>query len=190
MDTINLVFCGLGGQGILFMTRVLAETFQTKGFNVIGAETHGMAQRGGSVISHLRIGDSESSLVRTGSAHFLFALDENEGYRNLAYLSTGSGMFVNSEGSSFPIAAVKEHLDKREVQYHSMPASKAAMDLGSPQSFNLALLGYFSVFSDGFITREELEATIGNISPGHFKEVNLKVLEAGYQAGMTENGNR
>ncbi|MBW1888117.1 MAG: 2-oxoacid:acceptor oxidoreductase family protein, partial [Deltaproteobacteria bacterium] len=75
MDTVNIALCGLGGQGILFMTRVLAQAALDKGFNVMGAETHGMAQRGGSVISHLRLGDIESSLVMAGSARFLLSLD-------------------------------------------------------------------------------------------------------------------
>ncbi|MBT4876162.1 MAG: indolepyruvate ferredoxin oxidoreductase, partial [Desulfobacula sp.] len=51
---MNYVLTGLGGQGILFMTKVLATTALNKGYNILGAETHGMAQRGGSVVSHLR----------------------------------------------------------------------------------------------------------------------------------------
>ena len=86
METINFVLGGLGGQGILFMTKILANTALTKGYRVMGAETHGMAQRGGSVVSHLRLGDIESSLVKNGSAHFLLALEENEAYRNLPFL--------------------------------------------------------------------------------------------------------
>ncbi|RLB26959.1 MAG: indolepyruvate oxidoreductase, partial [Deltaproteobacteria bacterium] len=64
METVNIVLCGLGGQGILFMTRVLAQAALDRGLPVMGAETHGMAQRGGSVISHLRLGEVQSSLVR------------------------------------------------------------------------------------------------------------------------------
>ena len=89
MDKSNFVLCGLGGQGILFMTKVLSETALRKGYNVMGAETHGMAQRGGSVVSHLRLGDVKGSLVSNGSAHLLLSLDEVEGYRNLPFLSKG-----------------------------------------------------------------------------------------------------
>ncbi|MBW1920143.1 MAG: 2-oxoacid:acceptor oxidoreductase family protein, partial [Deltaproteobacteria bacterium] len=78
MDSVDIVLCGLGGQGILFMTRVIAQAALDKGLNIMGAETHGMAQRGGSVVSHLRLGQAQGSLVRTGSAHFLLGLDENE----------------------------------------------------------------------------------------------------------------
>ena len=79
------------------------------------AETHGMAQRGGSVISHLRIGKVKSSLVRTGTAHFLLSLEENEGYRNLPFLSQGARMYVNTHSKNFPRKEVKGFLDKRKI---------------------------------------------------------------------------
>ena len=127
MNTINIIFCGLGGQGILFMTKVLAQTAMSQGFTVLGAETHGMAQRGGSVISHLRLGDVESSLVSRGKAHFLLALEENESYRSLPFLSKGGGLFVNSNNSGFPREEVKAYLETKEIQYHHMAASEVAM---------------------------------------------------------------
>ena len=102
MEITNIVLCGLGGQGILFMTRVLSQTALSKGMDIMGAETHGMAQRGGSVVSHLRIGDIKGSLVRADSAHFLLALEENEGYRNLPFLAMGARMYVNSNSGDFP----------------------------------------------------------------------------------------
>ncbi len=61
MENVNIVLCGLGGQGILFMTKVIAQAALDKGYQVLGAETHGMAQRGGSVISHLRLGEVQNS---------------------------------------------------------------------------------------------------------------------------------
>ncbi|MCJ7684480.1 MAG: 2-oxoacid:acceptor oxidoreductase family protein, partial [Desulfobacteraceae bacterium] len=73
MENINFVLSGLGGQGILFMTKLLARSAVNKGLKILVAETHGMAQRGGSVVSHLRVGDVKGSLVRAGSAHILLA---------------------------------------------------------------------------------------------------------------------
>lgn len=183
---INIVLCGLGGQGILFMTRVLAQATLDKGLNVLGAETHGMAQRGGSVVSHLRIGDVESSLVKTGSAHFLLSLEENEGYRNLPFLAHGAKIYVNTNSESFPREEVKDFLDKREIIYRCVPAGKMALEMGAPLCTNLALLGYFSAFGEGPASHEELRETIKNISPDRFKEINLKVFEAGLQKGMPE----
>ena len=186
METVNIILCGLGGQGILFMTKVLAQTVLDKGFNILGAETHGMAQRGGSVVSHLRIGDVQSSLIRTGSAHFLLALEENEAYRNLPFLSLGAKMYVNADSQGFPRQEVKAFLDKRAITHRSAPAGTMALELGAPLCTNLALLGYFTAFDEGPATQEELRKTIENISPDRFREVNLKVFEAGLEKGMEE----
>jgi indolepyruvate ferredoxin oxidoreductase beta subunit len=186
MEIVNMILCGLGGQGILFMTRVLAQTALDKGFNILGAETHGMAQRGGSVVSHLRIGDVQSSLVKTGSAHFLLSLEENEGYRNLPFLSRGAHMYVNANPQRFPRAEVKAFLEKREITYRSAPAGTIALDLGAPLCTNLALLGYFTAFNEGPTTQKEIRKTIESISPDRFRAINLKVFEAGLQKGMQE----
>jgi indolepyruvate ferredoxin oxidoreductase beta subunit len=183
METINIILSGLGGQGILFMTRVLSQAALNKGFNVIGAETHGMAQRGGSVVSHLRLGEAKSSLVRTGTAHFLLSLEENEGYRNLPFLSHGAKMYVNTSSKYFPREEAKGLLDKRNIIYRSIPAGIIAQDLGAPRSSNLALLGYFSAFNEGPIRYEDIKMTIDTISPKKFKDINLKVFEAGYKKG-------
>jgi indolepyruvate ferredoxin oxidoreductase beta subunit len=184
METVNTILCGLGGQGILFMTRILAQAGLDKGFNVMVAETHGMAQRGGSVTSHLRFGEVKSSLIRAGTAHFLFALDENECYRNIPFLSRSRKLYVNADSDGFPRAEVKGFLDAKGISYHAMPAGVIAQDLGAPRSSNLALLGFFSAFGEGPITYSELKMTIEKISPERFKEINSNVFEAGHKRGL------
>ncbi|MFO7783286.1 MAG: indolepyruvate oxidoreductase subunit beta [Thermodesulfobacteriota bacterium] len=184
MEPLNIVLCGLGGQGILFVTKVLAETSLNKGYRVLGAETHGMAQRGGSVVSHLRIGEVESSLVRTNGADVLLALEEHEGYRNLPFLREGGRLYVNAKTGRFPRDDVKVYLDKRKVSYHSTPAGDLAMELGAPMSTNLALLGYYSAFEEVPATSSELRETIERITPDRFLEANLRVFDAGYKAGQ------
>ena len=186
MEIINIVLCGLGGQGILFLTRVMAQAALDKGLNVMGAETHGMAQRGGSVISHLRIGDMQSSLVRTGTAHLLLALEENEGYRNLPFVSRGAGMFVNANPQKNPREMVVDFLGEREITYRSLDAGTMALELGAPMSTNLALLGYFSAFGEGPVSHGEYRETIGKISPDRFREINLKVFDAGHRRGTED----
>jgi indolepyruvate ferredoxin oxidoreductase beta subunit len=183
MDTINMVLSGLGGQGILFMTRVLAQAAVAKGLKIIGAETHGMAQRGGSVVSHLRVGEATSSLVRTGTAHFLLSLDENEAYRNLPFLSGGGRMYVNGDPNHFPRKEVREFLDEREIICRSIPSGRIAQEFGAPRSSNLALLGFFSAFDEGPVGYKEIKNTIDRITPRRFKEGNLKVFQAGYDKG-------
>lgn len=186
MDTTNFVLCGLGGQGILFMTKVLSETALSKGLKVMGAETHGMAQRGGSVVSHLRLGDVTGSLVRTGSAHFLLALNEVEGYRNVAFLARGARMVVNADTEIGPRKEVADHLLRHEIIYRAVPATALARETGAHLSTNLALLGYFAAFGEGPIGLEDMRSTIEKISPDRFRETNLKVFEAGIEQGRRE----
>lgn len=188
MKPLNIVLCGLGGQGILFVTKVLAETSLNKGYRVLGAETHGMAQRGGSVVSHLRVGEVESSLVRMNGADVLLALEEHEGYRNLSFLRQGGRFYVNAKAGRFPRDEVKAYLDKREISYHSTPAGELAMELGAPMSTNLALLGYAWAFEEVPAASSELRETIGRITPERFLEANLRVFDAGLNAALPSAG--
>ena len=70
----QIVISGVGGQGVLFVTRILAEAAIMKGISVLASETHGMAQRGGTVLSHLKVGNFSSPLIRPGNANGLLAL--------------------------------------------------------------------------------------------------------------------
>ena len=183
MHTVNIVLSGLGGQGILFMAKVLAQAALNKGLKTMGAETHGMAQRGGSVISHLRLGEVEGSLVRTGSAHFLLALEENEAYRTIPFLAKSGRLYVNASPNSFIRAEVKTYLEKMRIVYRSTQAEKIATEMGAPMSSNLALLGFFAAFEKKPVTREELRKAIDQVTPERFKEINLKVFDAGFEMG-------
>jgi len=187
METVNIILGGLGGQGILFMTKVLAQAALKKGFDTMGAETHGMAQRGGSVISHLRLGNVKSSLVSTGSAHYVLALEESEAYRNIPFLIRGGSLYANAKAENFPRPEVKPYLDKMEIVYRCVPAEEIAMSLGNPMSSNLALLGFFSAFGEGPISYKELRNTVDLVSPDRFKEMNFKVFDAGFEAGSKQN---
>ncbi len=178
MDNMNIVLCGLGGQGILFMTRILAQTALGKGIPVMGAETHGMAQRGGSVVSHLRLGNVEGSLVRAGTADILLALEENEAYRTLPYLGRGGRLYANASPRVFPSPVVASYLEKHHMVCRCTDAGRTAMEHGSPMSSNLALVGFFSAFNEGPFTFADLRETVKQISPEQFMATNLKVFDA------------
>jgi len=183
MVKMNIIICGLGGQGILFMTKIMAQSALNKGYKVMGAETHGMAQRGGSVISHLRLGIVSSSLIRMGSAHLMLALEESEGYRFLPFLKSGGDLYVNADPDSFPIEAIKPYIDKKRITCRALPAGEIAQELNSPRSANLVQLGFFSAFAQEPMTAEALKETIDQISPDRFKDMNLKAFEAGLEQG-------
>lgn len=182
MKPINFIIGGLGGQGILFMTKILAQTALQKGYNVMGAETHGMAQRGGSVISHLRLGNVNSSLVKSGSADVLLALEENEAYRNLPFLKKQGVLCSNRIGGIFPDPAIAAYLAKHGMGCHAIEAGSLALELGAPMSANLALLGYFASLDNCPFTSEELRNTVAAVSPETYREINLNVFDRGARA--------
>jgi indolepyruvate ferredoxin oxidoreductase beta subunit len=184
MEPINIILSGLGGQGILFMTGLLARAALEKGFSVLGAETHGMAQRGGSVISHLRIGRARSSLVRAGRAHFLLSLDEVEAYRNLSYLGFGSTCYVDAPDSPSLFSGLDRFLRKRGIVFRFFPARRVALEMGAPRAANLALLGYFAGFEKEPVGYGELRTAMEVLFQGPSRERSLQIFEAGYEGAL------
>jgi indolepyruvate ferredoxin oxidoreductase beta subunit len=178
---LQLILSGVGGQGILFSTRIFTTLALEKGYNVIGSETHGMAQRGGSVISHLKIGDYSSPLVRQGTADILLSFDRDEVYRTLGFLKRGGLCFVNSPKEDFWDARVKDYLEENEIMACSFPADKVALALGAPRSANLALIGYALSVPDVPFTYEDIKETIVRVSPPRFRDVNLQAFDTGYR---------
>jgi indolepyruvate ferredoxin oxidoreductase beta subunit len=176
-----MILSGVGGQGILFATRIFSELALAQGYNVIGSETHGMAQRGGSVISHLKIGDFSSPLIRKGTADILLSFDRDEAYRTLSFLKRGGLCFVNSPKEDFWHPGIKSYLERNEIRAYDSPADKVALALGAPQSANLALIGYALSVPDVPFTYEDVRETIARISPPRFRDVNLQAFDIGYR---------
>jgi indolepyruvate ferredoxin oxidoreductase beta subunit len=178
---LQLILSGVGGQGILFSTRIFSTLALEQGYNVIGSETHGMAQRGGSVISHLKIGEYSSPLVRKGTADILLSFDQDEVYRTLSFLKRGGLCFANSPKEDFWDPGIKGYLEKNEIRAYSFPADKVALALGAPRSANLALIGYALSMPDVPFTYEDVKETIGRVSPPRFRDVNLQAFDTGYR---------
>ena len=128
--SLQLVIGGVGGQGVLFVTRLLAEAAIDKGMPVFTSETHGMAQRGGTVISHLKIGNFTSPLIRPGRADGLIALKAESLDQHGGFLKPGGWAVVNASES--------ESTDSRRY----LDADRLARETGVPRSANLFLLGY------------------------------------------------
>jgi indolepyruvate ferredoxin oxidoreductase beta subunit len=174
----KLILSGLGGQGVVFLTRLLSTTAVSLGHKVMVSETHGMSQRGGSVISHLKIGGSEAPLIRRGTADILVALELNEAIRNLTFLRRGGAAFVNSE-NGLPSEELVAHLRRLQIELHCLPASKMAMALGSAAMSNTVMAGFAHP-----LPLEAMRQTITEIAP-RGRELNLEALEAGFRASQT-----
>ena len=116
-DVTNFVLVGIGGQGILFSSRVFSEWGLRQGLNVLGSETHGMSQRGGSVIAHLKLGSFYSPMIQTGDADILYSFHEDETYRTLKFLKKGGVCFANLVSINRFDKKILEHLKKNEITF-------------------------------------------------------------------------
>ncbi|HEX7592707.1 MAG TPA: indolepyruvate oxidoreductase subunit beta [Anaerolineae bacterium] len=182
MDS-KILLAGIGGQGVLFAHQLLADCAVEVGLNVTGAETHGMSQRGGSVVSHLKIGDGNAPLIRQGTADYLLAFDAAEAYRNLSFIRRGGTVVVNYALSDFPNANVAGHLVNLHVAARVLDADGIAKRLGRASAANVALLGFAST-CDGFpLWRDALRETLRRVVRPQFLELNLQAFDEGVRAG-------
>jgi len=166
---VELVLCGRGGQGIVFLTRQIGQIIASKGLNVISSETHGMAVRGGSINSHLRVGEFFSPLIRTGHADFLISLDATETANNKHYLKSG-GLIV--ENSTMQDEPGTKRID----------AASLARGLGRVQLENVVLLGYAARVEGFPVTAEEIRAHLNREPRESVRSLNLRALQAGIDA--------
>ena len=134
------IVAGVGGQGVLFVTRMLAAAARSKSAKVLISEVHGMAQRGGSVVSHLKAGGFASPLVTAGRAQLLFSLDAGEAIRNLAYLAPGATLVVNAPGPDFLSPRGKAALTRHGIRLVCRDAGGLAREAGAPKAANVVLL--------------------------------------------------
>lgn len=181
---LKLIITGLGGQGVVFLTRLLSQTAVALGHPVMVSETHGMSQRGGSVISHLKIGGSEAPLIRRGTADLLLATEADEAVRNLAFLRRGGVAFVNAENGLRP--EVSAHLERLNIEVRCAPASEIAMGLGSAAVTNVVLAGFAATHPALPLPIASLRETLEEIAP-RGRELNLRALQAGFQIVKRES---
>ena len=182
---MQYIVVGIGGQGILFTSKVLGKIAIDKGLSVVGSEVHGMAQRGGSVISHFKVGDYKGPLVTTGHADVVMAFDQNEGIRNLAFLREGGTFLVNvNKPEAFENAHLKKYLADRKVEvckFAGYDILNQHMD-GKTLFLNVLILGAASGMNIEGFEKERVVAALKELAPPKHLESNLKVFELGLKA--------
>ncbi len=192
MSTIkNILFSGVGGQGILLASELTAETLLRAGYDVKKSEVHGMAQRGGSVTAQLRYGARVySPLIDPGSADIQMAFEMMEAVRYLPYLHKDSTVIVNTQKILPPSVAtgqaaypenVLEELSKRDIRVISVDAFTIAREAGEVRTANVALVGALSVHLD--VDAKLFESVIEQRVPPRFLQENMKAFAAGREAG-------
>jgi indolepyruvate ferredoxin oxidoreductase beta subunit len=186
---IQMIISGVGGQGVLLVTRVFSELALREGFPLIGSEDHGMSQRGGSVMTHLKIGDFDSPLVKKGSADILFSLEKDEAYRTLHYLKPsangqeGGLCFINAPDPNYMNPQIRAYLKEKGIEAYIFAAEKLAREAGSIQSTNIALIGFATVHPRFPFSHDKLKEVIERVTSEKFREVSLKIFERAYSEG-------
>ena len=181
MDS-KILLAGIGGQGVLFIHQLLADCAIATGQNVTGAETHGMSQRGGSVVSHLKIGDGAAPLIRQGTADMVLAFNAPEAYRNLPFVRRGGVVVVNTAGE-FPEEKLRGHFDAQQVTARTFDADQIAQSLGRATAANVALLGFACTCSNFPLPLEAVRETLRQSARPHTLELNLQAFDEGVRAG-------
>ncbi len=174
---LRLVIAGIGGQGVIFATKVLSHAALMRGERVMASENHGMSQRGGSVMAHVKLGGDEAPLIRRGTADALIGFDRAETLRNLPFVRPGGCVFVNSPNGLEALAA--DRLKQLDVGVFSIDASACAKALGSPAVTNLVVLGFAAAHSKFGLSLDELKATVRALGPAQAIELNVKALDIG-----------
>lgn len=187
----NILLCGVGGQGTLLASNLLAECAMRAGFDVKKSEVHGMAQRGGSVVSHVRFGPAiHAPLIRQGEADILLAFEELEALRWAEYLKPNGLVLVNrqrilpmsvSAGSSVYPADIISLLEKLPARVRAVPALDIAKELGNQKCVNVVLLGVLARQLPA-IDRPTWDAALRERIPAKLLDLNVKAFERGWNA--------
>ena len=190
----NVLITGVGGQGVILMSELLGKSAVADGLRVKGSEILGMAVRGGSVTSAIRIGDEVyGPLIPTGKCHTLIGMEPSEALRNIAYISKSSLVLLNTAvtipftvsvgESKYPsLKEVLEKLNKASDRIIQLNAAQIAEQAGSLLTTNIVMLG--ALFGTELLPIKM--ATIKETIEAHFSAkvapVNIKAFDLGYEA--------
>jgi len=192
-DVFNVLIVGVGGQGVIMVSKVLALLAQSHGFEVKQSEVHGMAKRGGSVFSHVRFGRQVwSPTIPKGDVDILVALEWAEGLRWLPYLKPGSGIFFCDTKRIVPPFACLNRRPGAPLRYsretpaeviahvaegYAIDATQMAEQLGNERAANVILLGALSTALD--FSAADWEGTVAKFVPKKTIPVNLQAFRRG-----------
>jgi len=176
---LKIIICGVGGQGVLYFAKNLYALAVLNATHVLGSETHGMSQRGGSVVSHVKIGDYASPMVQQGTADLLFSLRAEETYHHLTFLRNGGRLVINADDRFVMDPEIAAALKAKEITVSSFDASGVALSSGLPAATNIILLAH--ALAAGFLpfSLEQLRDAVKSVTAPGRVEASLTALEAG-----------
>ena len=187
METKNIMIVGVGGQGTLLTSRILGSIMLTAGYDVKLSEVHGMAQRGGSVVTFVRYGEKVAEpIVEEGQADVLIAFERLEAMRYVQYLKEDGVLIVNDQRiDPMPVVTgaaqypenIIENLSKKYKVY-SIDAQSEALKMGNPKVFNIIVLGMAAKHMN--FTKEEWLDVIEKTVPPKTIDINKQAFITGF----------
>jgi indolepyruvate ferredoxin oxidoreductase beta subunit len=191
---LNIIICGVGGQGVVLLSELLGSTAVRDGVALKGSEVLGMAQRGGSVFSNIRLGgDALAPMTPEGRCDIIIAVEPSEALRNIQYLAKNGVVVLNTQKvlpftvflgkSGYPdIKEIEAGLSRVTKKIITLDASALAQQAGSLQSANVVMLG--ALYGTGLVPMSVATAKAAIL--GRFKakvgEINVKAFDLGYEA--------
>lgn len=183
----NIILCGVGGQGTILASKLIASAAMERSIPVKTAETIGMAQRGGSVFSHVRLGDDVASpLMARGAADLIIAFEPAEAARQLPFLKKGGCVVVSTRpvvpvsamtgGPAYDLEGIMAYLRANVANLVEVDADQAAADLGSAKCLNVVLLGAAARAGELGLSTDDLLTAIHGRLPQRLWELNERAL--------------
>lgn len=195
IKSFNLLNVGVGGQGVIRAVQILSLAALLEGHKVRTAETHGMAQRGGSVASYLRFGSSvEGSLIPRGMTDLVISFEASEAVRTFNYAGPNTYFFINNLliippmihqlGMDYPnIKEIHKFLEEVSPNIFFVDANKLAMESGNLRTMNVVMIGIISGSGKLPIKKENLRKAISTLVPREAIEINRSAFNLGVEKG-------
>ncbi len=200
-DTFNIMFVGVGGQGLMLLSAILGKAAVDTGLNVMTGEQHGLSQRQGSIYVHFRIGNPISPLIPYGKADILIAMEASEALRYVEYLKEGGVVIMSNRIMPSVIETEKVALDKeKKTKYLTveqivkkleevtdkvilLDSLELAIKAGNARTENSVLIGATVACENFPISAEEVRKAVLALVPSKTIEANSKAFDLGREAG-------
>lgn len=195
-DPLNLIVCGTGGQGNVLMSRFLARAFAKKGYNVTIGETFGMSQRGGDVMSHVRVSKKKAygPLIPEGQGDVILSLEPMETIRILGSYGNPEVAVISNVRPVYPMAAItgeKDYPDleemKRVIREMSarcwfLDATQISLEMGNPILTNMIMMGALVQTKVVNLSKSDIENIIQETFADKIARINITAASRGMQA--------
>jgi len=192
-ELLNLIITGVGGQGNVVASQILGQAAVEKGFCVTIGETFGLSQRGGAVMSHIRISKNKhyGPLIPPNMAHVIVGLEPLETLRIVADYANEQTVFITNSRPIYPLNVIagdvdypdpewiRDILEKAGQRLHWLNATEKALDLGGPIMLNMIMLGALCTLPDIPLTAADIEEVVKTVFPAAKLSANVKALEIG-----------